>query len=469
MGLTFRAAAANSANTAAASQAVPAGTAVGDFLVAVLNLRDVTHTVTGTSSGWQLLGPAIVGPGGTFEALVYTKPATAGDIGTTPVWTLSAATRWNLAIYAASGGGGAVDSVLLAANSSTASTSVALNPPGPTAIDGDLLLGIAACEGSVNSAQPTFTAPAGWTRRAQTSGVGTGVLNGALALFDITQTTHGVPPAATAVASTPVWSVGGILAISAVAAAGHATATGQVVGVQAANGAATAAAVIPQTLAAAAVATGQATAAGKAAAAAAAAGTAAVTAAAAGQATATGTAASSVVTSTAAGSAAAAGTPMLGGAAAGAAAGHGPTLVGTSATGQAVTGTIATLTVAFTAAGQAQATGLATAGARLDPPLATLVTNICVDPTGAPDPGVPVVAQLVAVDGWYANGGSELIAATSTVTDDTGAWSLQLVPNVALADMNSYYQITEGPRTYQVIVPSTGPVTLQSILMSEAA
>jgi PKD repeat protein len=93
---------ANQGNVATPNTAVPAGTQAGDRLVMVLSLNDAARTVSAMSgvTGWTLLDTAT---GGTMQTLVYTKTASAGDVGKTARFTLDLAAKYTLTMASYSG------------------------------------------------------------------------------------------------------------------------------------------------------------------------------------------------------------------------------------------------------------------------------------------------------------------------------------------------------------------------------
>lgn len=99
----------------------------------------------------------------------------------------------------------------------------------------------------------------------------------------------------------------------------------------------------------------------------------------------------------------------------------------------------------------------------------TTVTNRLLTPQGNPATGITVVATLKASASWLSTGAAQVVTSARAVTDGTGVWTLELTPTGDYEAGDAYYEIVEyvaGGGTSAITVPSTGPVTLRSVLVT---
>ena len=100
--------------------------------------------------------------------------------------------------------------------------------------------------------------------------------------------------------------------------------------------------------------------------------------------------------------------------------------------------------------------------------LTTNVTSTYVDPSLTPIVGVPVVATLQGPTTSLS--GTSVNREETTRTNESGVWTLALLPN-SFFDDDSFYLIRVGTKEeYEVIVPITddeSPVGLSTILRSD--
>lgn len=110
--------------------------------------------------------------------------------------------------------------------------------------------------------------------------------------------------------------------------------------------------------------------------------------------------------------------------------------------------------------------GLASPGLALpgstdtDTTITITVNNTIVDPDLTPATGLTVTALPTGANPWLPDGREVLRTAVTATTDDTGLWTMNLVPGD--------YRIREGSGTYwRITVPATGgPYNLEDILTS---
>lgn len=165
--------------------AAPAGTLAGDHQLAVVCLEITGESITAVPAGWTLLMRVdnTVDAGDSMATALYTSTTATGSSS----WTKNGSRSGFVARLGWRGGTGlnaATDVGLTRA----ASTSVALPPITTVQVD-SLVIGVVHVDDE-NGAASTFTPPAGWVERFDSSGVFGGECH-SVGVFDIQRATAG--------------------------------------------------------------------------------------------------------------------------------------------------------------------------------------------------------------------------------------------------------------------------------------
>jgi PKD repeat protein len=172
--LSFVAADSKSFNSTSHRLTIPAAVAANDTLVVLLTTNSTTSTIGATPTGWTLL-KSVDGSG--TRGRLYTKQATAADLGKTVTVTTSAAAKsvMSIAAYRSSTGTSSVTASALTAVNAAASS--ATTPSVPVTDAGSWLLSDWTDK---SSTAHTWTTPASVTVRKSVYVVTSGAVSGVL-------------------------------------------------------------------------------------------------------------------------------------------------------------------------------------------------------------------------------------------------------------------------------------------------